>query len=63
MSEHSYPLPRPYTDERFTTGLVIDVAAVLHEHGYPPVTSGADLVRLQQALFGFVYGSEEEAGR
>jgi hypothetical protein len=63
MSDHTYPLARPYTDEKFTTGLVIEVAAVLQEHGYPPVTSGGDLVRLQQALFGFVYGTAEEAGR
>jgi hypothetical protein len=63
VDDRVYPLPRPYTDERFTIGLVIDVAAVLQQHRYPPVTSGGDLVRLQQALFGFVYGTAEEARR
>lgn len=56
-----YPLPRPAHDERFTLGLVFDVAAVLQEAGFPPVADGDDLVRLQQALFGFLY--EREAGR
>lgn len=51
----TYPLPRPAADPRFAVGLVIDVAAVLQQHGYPPITDGADLVRLQQALFRFLY--------
>lgn len=40
---------------RFTLGVVIDVAAVLAARGYPPITAGADIVALQQALFGFLY--------
>ena len=28
---------------------------VLAEHGYPPIRTGFDFVRLQQALFGFLY--------
>jgi hypothetical protein len=53
----TYPLPRPGadTDERFTIGLVLDVADVLTRHGYPRPACGADLVRLQQALFAAIY--------
>ncbi|MET0522643.1 MAG: hypothetical protein ABW156_11845 [Jiangellaceae bacterium] len=54
-SDAKYPLPRPEDDSRFTFGLIRDVAKVLAEHGYPPVDSGDDHVRLQQALFGFIY--------
>lgn len=50
-----YPLPRPAHDERFTFGLIIDVADVLVAHGYPRPATGGDLVALQQALFGFLY--------
>ena len=51
----TYPVPRPSTDPRFTYGLALDVAAVLHAHGFPPVTFGGDLVELQMTLFGFLY--------
>ncbi len=53
----AYPLPRPATNDdlRFNLGLALDVAAVLTRHGYPPLTAGVDLVRLQQALFGLIY--------
>lgn len=57
----SYPIPRPSThsdargDARFTHGLTLDVADVLARHGYPPLRTGADLVRLQQALFTLIY--------
>jgi hypothetical protein len=53
----SYPIPRPRTgsDARFTLGLTLDVADVLARHGYPPLASGADLLRLQQALFTTIY--------
>jgi hypothetical protein len=53
----AYPISRPDTgtDSRFTVGLALDVAAVLARHGYPPLTSGADLLRLQQALFTLIY--------
>jgi hypothetical protein len=52
-----YPIRRPADgcDERFTIGLVLDVAAVLTRHGYPPPGSGGDLLRLQQALFTLIY--------
>jgi hypothetical protein len=50
-----YPVPAPVSDSRFTFGLTIDVARVLADHGYPPITAGGDLVALQQALFGFLY--------
>jgi hypothetical protein len=53
----AYPIPRPRTgsDTRFTLGLALDVAEVLTRHGYPPLTAGADLLRLQQALFTTIY--------
>ncbi|MEU9687157.1 hypothetical protein [Amycolatopsis japonica] len=51
----NYPLAITDTDTRFTFGLVLDVAAVLTAHGYPPLAGGADHVDLQQALFGFLY--------
>jgi hypothetical protein len=53
----AYPIPRPADgdDARFTVGLALDVAAVLARHGYPPVTTGADLLRLHEALFTLIY--------
>jgi hypothetical protein len=53
----AYPIGRPAdgADARFTLGLTLDVAAVLTRHGYPPIITGADLLRLQQALFTLIY--------
>ena len=55
----AYPISRPdttdSTDSRFTVGLTLDVAAVLTRHGYPPLSTGSDLLRLQQALFALIY--------
>jgi hypothetical protein len=53
----SYPLARPEgsDDPRFRLGLVLDVAAVLARHDYPPVTAGADLLHLAQALLTTIY--------
>jgi len=52
-----YPIARPAAgdDARFSVGLALDVAAVLHRHGYPPLTTGSDLVRLQITLFNLIY--------
>ncbi|HVV09025.1 hypothetical protein [Amycolatopsis sp.] len=44
-------------DPRFTFGLLTDVAAVLQEHGYPRIRTGADLIRLRQALWSFLYST------
>lgn len=56
-----YPIsPRPVEDPRFTLGLALDVAKVLHEHGYPKVIAGRDFLELQQALFGFLYVGPDE---
>jgi hypothetical protein len=56
-----YPLPRPASgdDHRFTLGLGYDTAQVLAAHGYPPITTGADFTRLQQALFTFIYQQKD----
>jgi hypothetical protein len=56
-AETAYPISRPAdgVDARFSVGLALDVAAVLTRHGYPPVATGADLLRLQQALFTLIY--------
>jgi hypothetical protein len=53
----AYPIHRPAdgADDRFTVGLALDVAAVLARHGYPPLTTGVDLLRLQQTLFTLIY--------
>lgn len=66
MADRDYPIrPRPDDDPRFTIGLGLDVAKVLEEHGYPPVSRGRDFLELRQALFGFLYGGPdtEEAAR
>lgn len=54
LPERCYPLPQPAGDPRFTFGLVINVAEVLEEHGFPKL-QGLDHVYLQQALFNFLY--------
>jgi hypothetical protein len=53
----TYPISRPTSgdDSRFTIGLALDGADVLARHGYPPLRTGADLLRLQQALFTIIY--------
>ena len=54
----AYPIRRPehgLDDARFTIGLALDVADVLARHGYPPLTDGTDLLRLQTALFTLIY--------
>lgn len=52
-----YPIARPGAgdaDARFSVG-DIDVAAVRHRHGHPPLTTGADLVRPRTTLFNLIY--------
>jgi hypothetical protein len=51
----TYPIPTPADDARFNYGLIADVIRVLVDHGFPPITSGGDIVELQMALFGFLY--------
>lgn len=58
MTVAQYPIPAPAEDRRFSVGLALDVARILAQHGYPPITHGGDLVALQGALFGFLYESE-----
>jgi hypothetical protein len=60
----AYPLDRPgpgHDDARFTAGLLLDVAAVLQQHGYPPLDTAADLTRLQHALFTTIYQPAKES--
>lgn len=56
----NYPIARPTdgTDARFTIGMVLDVGSILTARGYPPL-SPRDLVRLQQAIFDFIYSPPE----
>jgi hypothetical protein len=53
----AYPIARPDSgdDARFCLGLALDIGAVLTRYGYPPVHTAADVSRLHQALFGFIY--------
>ena len=46
MSEHTYPLPRPEDDPKFTFGLLYDIGRRIEEQGYPRIASGPDLLRL-----------------
>lgn len=50
-----YPMPAPPRDPRFTFDLINDIGKTLAAHGYPPVCTGADLARLHETLFGFLY--------
>lgn len=45
-------------DPRFTFGLIRDVAGLLADKGYPKVENSQDFVRLQQALYEFLYSTE-----
>lgn len=56
----SAPSTRQGTD-RFTQGLMIDVARVLEAHGYGPFTGGRLYVELQQRLFHFLHGEPGDA--
>ena len=56
-----YPLPASTDDPRFTFGLILQITEVLAAHGYPPVRAGADLVRVQQALFTALYQQPDRA--
>ncbi|NUT92753.1 MAG: hypothetical protein HOY78_12100 [Saccharothrix sp.] len=61
MAEQVFPVvvPPGGTDERFTFGLILDVAAVLKRHGFPDASgSGADFVALRQSLFRFLFSPE-----
>ena len=53
----AYPLGIPATrhDTRFSARFMDDILNVLTRHGYPPVATGADLLRLQDALFRMIY--------
>jgi hypothetical protein len=58
-----FPVACNEDDPRFTFGLVLDVMAVLHSHGYPNAcTSTADYIELRHALFGFIHGSANGGG-
>lgn len=62
QAERVYPLPPIHRDPRFTLSLLVDVCTVLERHGYQRPTNGLDLVDLQNALHGFVYGKPECSG-
>jgi hypothetical protein len=48
---------QPERDPRFSLGLTLEVVAVLQRHGYPVEVTGDQLVALQAALFGYLYGA------
>jgi hypothetical protein len=50
------PADPPPGAERFTIGLMVDVARMLEQHGYPPLTAARDLLELQVHLFHFLHG-------
>lgn len=58
-----YPLPQLDDDPRFNAGLLFDVARLLRDRGDPMPHSGRDLIRLQTALFDFLYGGPEDDER
>lgn len=60
MTDRRYPLTAVGNDHRFTAGLLLDVAALLEDHGYPRPVGGADLIWWQQALFRTIYRTETE---
>lgn len=59
----AFPVQMPSAeDERFTFGLLINVADVLARHGYPRA-EGIDLVDLRQAPYCFLYVGRKDGGR
>ena len=62
MAGTTQPTTNPRTDrtpeERFTIGLMLDVAAVLEAHGYG-LCDERQLVELQQHLFHFLFGRSD----
>lgn len=61
--QRAYPLASTGADNRFTIGLLIDVAEQLQKHGYARPMASLDLVALQQALFGFLYATDHAPPR
>ncbi|WP_035797982.1 hypothetical protein [Kitasatospora mediocidica] len=55
----AYPVPQPdHNDPRFSNGLLLDVARRIEAAGFPPITTGRDLVRLMEALYAFCYSTD-----
>ncbi|MFF0624707.1 hypothetical protein [Streptomyces sp. CB02959] len=57
--DRAYPVPVSLPDHRFSEELVNQVAAVLVDHGYPPVSNPFDWGDLDLALAAYLYGIEE----
>ncbi|MCQ4046273.1 hypothetical protein ACFOSC_26835 [Streptantibioticus rubrisoli] len=52
----AYPVPWPEEcDDLFSPGLIVDVALVLQQHGYPPVADLRDQAALGMHLYRFLY--------
>ncbi|MER5394765.1 hypothetical protein [Saccharopolyspora sp. NPDC002686] len=53
------------TDPRFTLGLLFDVGKALESHGFPALENytGDELMRLQLALFDFIYPQRKDGDR
>ncbi|MFE2728511.1 hypothetical protein [Kitasatospora sp. NPDC059327] len=56
----NYPVPTPANgqDPRFTRGLLFDIARRIEDAGFPPITTGHDLVRLMETLYVFCYSED-----
>jgi hypothetical protein len=52
--------PAPQGTDRFTVGLVIEVAKVLTAHGYGPFEGGRPYVELQQHLLHYLHGEPDD---
>lgn len=54
----AYPITARPGDDRFTHRLVADLAAVLTDHGYPPLVTNNDRLHLTNRLYTAIYREE-----
>ncbi|MFJ8470413.1 hypothetical protein [Kitasatospora sp. NPDC094011] len=57
-ANYPVPVPKDGQDARFTRGMLFDIARRIEDAGYPPITTGRDLVRLMEALYRFCYAED-----
>lgn len=51
---YTYPIDQ-LPGARVTDALLVEIAAVLERHGYPPLQPGRDVERLAKTLYRFLY--------